>query len=284
MAEGQPAGSPKKGGSKIDLATVGGLVLALGGIILGLTLEGGSLKEILQPTAAMIVFGGTIGAVMITTPLGVLGRAARALISIFIEKTQSPLAAIEEIIGYAAKARRNGIVSLEGDAAAADDEFLKKALNLAVDGTDLQEIRKMMELEMSVQEHRKEMEAKVFDAAGGYAPTIGIIGAVLGLIQVMKHLENIEEVGKGIAVAFVATIYGVASANLLFLPAANKIRARSHSAMQLKELMLEGVAAIVEGLNPKLIRTKLEAYGSGEVPGKGKQTSGARAGAAAAEA
>jgi chemotaxis protein MotA len=284
MAEEQPAGPPKKGGSKIDLATVGGLVLALGGIILGLTLEGGSLKEILQPTAAMIVFGGTIGAVMITTPLAVLGRAARALLSIFVEKTQSPLAAIEEIIGYAAKARRNGIVSLEQEAGVADDEFLKKALNLAVDGTDLQEIRKMMELEMSIQEHSKEMEAKVFDAAGGYAPTIGIIGAVLGLIQVMKHLENIEEVGKGIAVAFVATIYGVASANLLFLPAANKIRARSHAAMQLNELLLEGVAGIVEGLNPKLIRTKLEAYGAAEAAGKSKQPSGANAGAAAAEA
>jgi chemotaxis protein MotA len=284
MAVAKPKGAPKKGTSKIDLATVGGLVLALGGIILGLTLEGGSLKEILQPTAAMIVFGGTIGAVMITTPLAVLGRAGRSLVSIFVEKTQSPMAAIEEIIAYAGKARRSGIVSLERDAAAADDEFLKKALNLAVDGTDLQEIRKMMELEMSIQEHRQEMEAKVFDAAGGYAPTIGIIGAVLGLIQVMKHLENIDEVGKGIAVAFVATIYGVASANLLFLPAANKIRARSHSAMQLKELMLEGVVGIVEGLNPKLIRTKLEAYGVSDAASKGKQPSGASAGAAAAEA
>ena len=284
MAEEHQAASSKKSTSKVDLATLGGLVLSVGGIVLGLTLEGGSIKEILQPTAAMIVFGGTIGAVMITTPLAVLGRSARALVSVFVEQTQSATAAIEEIIAYAAKARRNGIVSLEQDAEAADNEFLKKALNLAVDGTDLQEIRKMMELEMNVEGHDKEMEAKVFDAAGGYAPTIGIIGAVLGLIQVMKHLENIDEVGKGIAVAFVATIYGVASANLLFLPAANKIRARSHAAMQLRELMLEGVVGIVEGLNPKLIRSNLAPYSAAESAGKHKQASGAGAGAAAVEA
>jgi len=129
-----------------------------------------------------------------------------------------------------------------------------------LDGTDLDDIRKMMELEVVVEEHRGEDEAKVFEAAGGYAPTVGIIGAVLGLIQVMKHLENIDEVGRGIAVAFVATVYGVGSANLFLLPAANKLRSRVQRATQIRELMLEGVISIVEGLNPKLIRTKLEAY------------------------
>jgi chemotaxis protein MotA len=121
-----------------------------------------------------------------------------------------------------------------------------------------------------VEEHCAEEEAKVFESAGGYAPTIGIIGAVLGLIQVMKHLENIDEVGRGIAVAFVATVYGVGSANLFFLPAANKLRARAHRATQIKELMLEGVVAIVEGLNPKLIRTKLEAYAREAIPNPSK--------------
>jgi chemotaxis protein MotA len=129
-----------------------------------------------------------------------------------------------------------------------------------VDGTDLQELRKMMELEIALEEERGEAEAKVFEAAGGYAPTIGIIGAVLGLIQVMKNLENIEEVGKGIAVAFVATVYGVGVSNLFFLPAGNKLRARLHRTIQLRELMLDGVVGIVEGLNPKLIKVKLEAY------------------------
>jgi chemotaxis protein MotA len=252
--------SSRKGGVRPDLATLAGLALALGGIIAGMLAEGGKIKEILQPTAAMIVFGGTVGAVMVTTPMAVLKRAVSALVAVFLERQETPHATTEEIIALATKARKNGIVSLEQDADAVRDCFLRKALNLAVDGTDLQEIRKMMELELSLEEHHAEADAKVFEAAGGYSPTIGIIGAVLGLIQVMKNLANIDEVGRGIAVAFVATIYGVGSANIFFIPAAAKIRARSAAAIQMKELMLEGVAGIVEGLNPKLIRTKLEAY------------------------
>jgi hypothetical protein len=161
---------------------------------------------------------------------------------------------------YATKARKNGLVSLEDEALAIEDPFLRKALNLAVDGTDLQDIRKMLELEIALEEHHAEAEAKVFDSAGGYSPTIGIIGAVMGLIQVMKNLANIDEVGRGIAVAFVATVYGVAAANLFFLPAASKIKARATGETQRKELILEGVSGIVEVLNPKLIRIKLEAF------------------------
>jgi chemotaxis protein MotA len=246
--------------SKPDLATMGGLVLAFGGIVGGLLLEGGKIKDVAQITAAVIVFGGTFGAVMVTTPFPVLTRALRKLHLVFVDRAPQPRDAIEEIISFAGKARRHGIVSLEQDADNVPDPFLRKALNLAVDGTDLDDIRKMMELEVSAEEHRAEAEAKVFESAGGYAPTIGIIGAVLGLIQVMKHLENIDEVGRGIAVAFVATVYGVGSANVFFLPAASKLRARMQRATQIRELMLEGVIAIVEGLNPTLIRIKLEAY------------------------
>jgi len=216
-----------------------------------------------QVTAVMIVLGGTIGAVMVTTPLSTLIKAVKYLGSVFLEKSQSPDQIIEEIIGYATKARKNSIISLESDLPNITDPFLRKAISLSVDGTDLQELRKMMELDIAVEHRSGEAIAKVYESAGGYSPTIGIIGAVLGLIQVMKHLENIEEVGRGIAVAFVATVYGVASANLFFLPAANKIKARFHHAMELKELMLEGVCSIVEGLNPKLIRVKLEPYGEG---------------------
>jgi chemotaxis protein MotA len=261
----------KGGGTKPDIATLGGLALAAAGILGGMVLEGGHIQEILQPTAFIIVFGGTLGAVMVTTPLHVLISTLRKTMLIFLEKQQTPDVIIEEVIGYATKARKNGIVSLEQEAEQVQDRFLHKALNLAVDGTDLQEIRKMMELEIAVEEHHNESEAKVFEAAGGYSPTIGIIGAVLGLIQVMKNLANIDEVGKGIAVAFVATIYGVGSANVLFLPAANKLRARTHEAIQMKELMLEGVIGIVEGLNPKLIRTKLEAYAGVHQSGQGKK-------------
>ncbi len=260
----------KSSGTAPDVATLGGLVLAFGGIVGGLVLEGGSIKEILQPTAAMIVFGGTLGAVMVTTPLETLIRASKALVTVFMARKQTPNTIIEEVIGYATKARKNGIVSLEQDALKVEDPFLRKALNLAVDGTDLQEIRKMMELEMTIEEHRSETAAKAFESAGGYSPTVGIIGAVLGLIQVMKNLANIDEVGRGIATAFVATIYGVGAANLFFLPAGNKIRARAQAGMQMKELMLEGISGIVEGLNPKLIRTKLEAYAEAAPPAKKK--------------
>jgi chemotaxis protein MotA len=249
-----------KPGLRPDFATFGGIVLALLGIVGGLILEGGELADITQVTAAMIVLGGTIGAVLIHTPLHTVIGGVKRLVNVFFEKGASAEAAVEELLGYAAKARKNGIVSLEEDASRASDPFLVKALTLAVDGTDIQEIRKMMELEIGVQEHHGEAEAKVFEAAGGYSPTIGIIGAVLGLIQVMKNLSDIDKVGHGIAVSFVATVYGVAVANIIFLPAANKIKARVQAEVQMREMMLEGVIAIVEGLNPKLIRSKLEAY------------------------
>jgi len=275
----------KKTSTKPDLATVGGLLLALGGILGGLTLEGGKLTDIAQVTALMIVLGGTVGAVMVTTPLRTLIKAAKCLGSVFFEHAQSANDIIDEIISYATKARKNSIISLESDLPNIPDPFLRKAISLSVDGTDLQELRKMMELDISLEHRAGEAIAKVYEAAGGYAPTIGIIGAVLGLIQVMKHLENIEEVGRGIAVAFVATVYGVASANILFLPVANKIKARFHHAVEMKELMLEGVCGIVEGLNPKLIRVKLEAFAEGEAPApkKDKAPQGKAAQAAAAE-
>lgn len=245
-----------------DFATLGGLLLAGAGIVGGLLLEGGSIRDIAQWTAAIIVLGGTLGAVMITTPLSTLVSALRRLRDVFVEPAADPGTVIDEIIGYATKARRGGLVSLERDAESAADPFLAKALTLAVDGCDLQELRTMMEMQMDLAEGRAEADAKVFEAAGGYAPTIGIIGAVMGLIQVMKQLADTEQVGHGIAVAFVATVYGVAVANILFLPAAAKIKARARIEREIRELMLEGVASIVEGLNPKLIRSKLEAFGN----------------------
>jgi chemotaxis protein MotA len=246
--------------SKLDLATMAGLVVGLGGIVGGLILEGGNVREIAAPTALLIVLGGTLGAVLVSTPYDVLRGALGTLAGVFFEKLQPPEIMIDRIVDYSAKARKNGIVSLEQAANEVADPFLRKALNLAVDGTDLQELRRMMELEISIEEHHAEAEARIFEGAGGYAPTIGIIGAVMGLIQVMKDLADIEKVGHGIATAFVATIYGVAFANLFFLPAAGKIKARAQQKAQMRELILEGVVGIVEGSNPKLIRSKLEAY------------------------
>jgi chemotaxis protein MotA len=226
----------------------------------GLVMDGGKVTDVKQVTAAMIVFGGTLGAVMLTTPLEVLMGAARKLGSIFFDRAQPVDKSIEDIIRYATQARKQGILSLEQEAAQIEDPFLRKALNLAIDGLEMSQIRSIMELEIEIVEQRGEAEAKAFEAAGGYSPTIGIIGAVLGLMQVMKNLANIDEVGRGIAAAFVATVYGVGAANLFFLPAGGKLRARMRGEVQLRELMLQGVLAIVEGLNPKLIRTRLDAY------------------------
>ena len=258
-------------GARPDFATLGGILLAFGGIVGGLLMEGGKIKDISQVTAAFIVLGGTFGAVMVSTPIRVLNGAALRLIHVLLDSTQSADAAIDELIGYATKARKNGLVSLESEALEIDDPFLRKALTLAVDGTDLQEIRNMMQLEIETVESHALAEAKVFECAGGYSPTIGIIGAVMGLIQVMKNLANIEEVGRGIAVAFVATVYGVGLANILLLPAATKIKSRIERETEMKQLKLEGVVAIVEGLNPKLIRSKLEAYKHEEKPVKKKE-------------
>jgi chemotaxis protein MotA len=252
-------------GSKVrsvrpDFATFGGLFVAAGGILGGLVLDGGSVSDIRQVTAGIIVLGGTLGAVMITSPLSSLKKALKGVRFAFFEEVIDMRAAVEEIVHYASKARKNSIISLEEDLDNIGDPFLKKALSLAIDGTDLKELRKMMDLEIFQAEKRDEVAIKVFESAGGYAPTVGIIGAVMGLIQVMKHLENIDEVGRGIAVAFVATVYGVAIANLFFLPVANKLKARIYKDVQLKELLLEGVGSIIEGMNPKLIRLKLEAF------------------------
>ncbi len=270
-ATDDPKKAPKKSGVRIDFGSIAGLAVALLGILGGLVMEGGKLRDVAQLTAALIVLGGTSGAVLISMPMSVVAGALRRFGGVFRE-TDEPLdAVVDEVIGYATKARKNGLVSLEQDAEKIADPFLRKALNMAVDGTDLQEIRSMLNLEIDLECEHAEAEAKVFEAAGGYAPTIGIIGAVLGLIQVMKNLANIEEVGHGIAVAFVATVYGVGSANLLFLPAAAKIKARVNAGRQRKDLIVEAVGGIVEGLNPKLLRLKLQAYANcGAEPKKEK--------------
>ena len=241
----------------VDKASLSGIILALGGILAGLLLEGGNMGQILQPTAAMIVFGGTLGAVLLQFPLGIILLAFRQLGSVFVNPHRDPEATIHQLVQYAQKARREGIVSLDADLPQIEDAFLRKSLTLAVDGTEPQELRKMMELELDNQAEYEEQVPQVFESAGGFSPTIGIIGAVLGLIQVMQHLDKIDEVGRGIAVAFVATIYGVGSANLLYLPIAGKMKLRIRDQQIMREMTLEGVASILEGMNPRMLETKL---------------------------
>lgn len=208
----------------------------------------------------MIVFGGTLGAVLIQFPLPIVIKAVRRWGRIFLEPSWNPQFRIRELVDFAYKARRDGIVSLDIDLDKITDEFLKKALMLAIDGTEPQELRKIMELELESRAEYEEKFPHVFDSAGGFAPTIGILGAVLGLIQVMQHLDKIEEVGRGIAVAFVATIYGVGSANLFFLPSAGKLKIRIREEQIMREMTLEGVVSIMEGINPRMLETKLLGY------------------------
>jgi chemotaxis protein MotA len=252
----------------VDKSSLSGVFLALGGIIAGLLIEGGNFRQILQPTAAIIVFGGTLGAVMLQFPLPVVLHAFRRIGSVFTIPKNNALATIQLLVQYAQKARRDGIVSLDAELAQIEDPFLKKSLMLAVDGTEPQELRKIMELELDNQAEYEEYVPQVFESAGGFAPTIGIIGAVLGLIQVMQHLDKIDEVGKGIAVAFVATIYGVGSANLLYLPVAGKMKFRIRNEQIAREMTLEGVASILEGMNPRMLETKLLGFllAAGEKP------------------
>ncbi len=265
MANDQAKGVVAK--RKVDFATLAGLVMAIGGILGGLILEGGRFSDVAQYTAALIVGAGTAGAVMVTTPHALLLSALRRLKDVLWDSAPSRAALMEQLLHFARQARRSGIVSLEDQANdITGDLFLKKALMLAVDGTDLQDLRRIMELEIEATARRGEAEAKVFETAGGYAPTIGIIGAVLGLIQVMKHLEDMERVGHGIATAFVATVYGVALANLVLLPAGAKIKARLEQSLEDMELVLEGVIGIAEGMNPKLLESKLDAFLKGETP------------------
>ncbi len=244
----------------MDKSSFAGIAIALGGILLGLMLEGGKFAQVLQPTAAIIVFGGTLGAVMLQFPLRVVIAAFRSLGRVFFDNSRNPQSLIGEIVGYAHKARKEGIVSLDSELEAIQDPFLKKTLMLAIDGTEPQEIRKMMELELDNQAEHDDNIPKVFESAGGFSPTIGIIGAVLGLIQVMQHLDDIGEVGRGIAVAFVATIYGVGAANLFFLPVSGKIMMRMRQEQTRREMVLEGVISILEGMNPRMIETKLMGF------------------------
>jgi chemotaxis protein MotA len=244
----------------MDIASVGGLILALAGIIVGMMIEGGNLGEIAKPTAAMIVGGGTAGAVMLQFPLHIFLGAVKNLIKVFLHKGADAEAIIQQLVGFANTARKNGIVSLDSELRSIKDPFLKQALMLAVDGTESSEVRKIMQLELDNKSEIEEKIPAVFEAAGGYSPTVGIIGAVLGLIQVMKNLSDIDEVGRGIATAFVATIYGVALANLVCLPAAGKLKFRHREEVMIKEMMLEGVISILEGMNPRMIETKLRTF------------------------
>jgi len=244
----------------MDKGSVGGVLLAIVGIMAGLLLEGGSLSQIVQPTAALIVFGGTMGAVLLQFPMSTILDAFRSLGQLFTTPRLQNDQLIHQLVSFANKARRHGVVSLDADLQNIENPFLRQSLMLAVDGTEPNELRKIMQVSLDSTTESEERLPAVFESAGGFSPTIGILGAVLGLIQVMQHLDNINEVGRGIAVAFVATIYGVGIANLFFLPFAGKMRIRIREQHLCREMMLEGVASILEGINPRMLEIKLSGF------------------------
>ncbi len=251
-------------GDNLDIASIIGLLLGLFAIVGGALIEGLTIGSISQPTAGLIVFGGTCGAVLLSFPLKIVVRAIRALKKVITEPKTNDVSIVNEIIGYANKARKDGLISLENLLPRVSDPFLRRAMSLAVDGTDPKVMRETMEIELDHLEQEWEQEAKVFEGAGGYAPTIGILGAVLGLIHVMDNLADPSKLGGGIAVAFVATVYGVGSANLIFLPISAKLKVKMRHAVLLKEMMLEGVAGMLEGINPRIIEERLKGFLSSE--------------------
>lgn len=244
----------------MDIATIIGLLLGFGAIIGGQILEGGHISALIQPTAALIILGGTIGATFVSFPMENLLQGLKDVRKTFIPTNNDHEAVIHDMIGYAAKARKNGLISLEQESQNITDQFTKKGLSLVVDGIDPQKLRETLEVELSTFEEHNKISAEVFESAGGFAPTIGIIGAVLGLIHVMSNLSDSANLGKGIAVAFVATIYGLVVANLICLPIATKLKMRLKGEIQRMEMIIEGLIAIQNGENPHFIEQKLRSF------------------------
>jgi chemotaxis protein MotA len=244
----------------MDILTIIGILLALGAILGGNVLEGGHIGSLMQMTAFVIVMGGTLGAALVQTPLPVFLRGMSMTGWLFMPPKVEGEGMIEKIIGWSNIARKEGLLGLESAAENEPDTFARKGLQLLVDGAEPDAIRNTLEVELEAKEHFDTQGAKVYEGMGGYSPTIGIIGAVMGLIHVMENLSDPSKLGSGIAVAFVATIYGVGLANLFFLPAANKLKGIVHKQTQMRAMMIEGVISIAQGENPRSIETKLKGY------------------------
>ena len=244
----------------MDAISFFGLVLGVGAILGGQYLEGGHLSSLVQPTAFVIVMGGTFGAVMLQSPFRTFVQGMAMTQWVFAP----PVLAEQELIGrmveWSHAARKEGLLALEGYLVELSDPFLRKGLQLLVDGAEPERLREVLEVEVYAREDQLKLSAKVWESAGGYAPTVGILGAVMGLIHVMENLSDPSKLGAGIAVAFVATIYGVGSANLIFLPVAKKLSAHVSRLTTLREMYVDGLIGIANGDNPRIIESRLQGY------------------------
>jgi len=243
-----------------DYSAMAGIVVAGASVAAGFILERGRFGDLGSLNAGLLVVGGTTGAVLIGTPFSVLASSLRRCRSLFCRPSGLGREAADHILRCAVLTRRLGLASVEREAEAVESGFLRRGLLLVVDRVAPHEVRRQLQIDIATEEDRAEADARVFEQAGGYAPTIGIIGAVIGLIQVMRQLGNVDEVGRGIAAAFVSTLYGVALANLLLLPLAARIRSNARSDAAVRELILEGIEALAEGLSLQVIRARLKMF------------------------
>jgi chemotaxis protein MotA len=244
----------------MDLASLIGSIVGISAIIGGQLLEGGHMSQIMQGTAALIVVGGTLGAMLVSYPMEDVQRAFGLIPLIFKKVDMDVRPVIEEIIRIATIARKEGVLAVEGQRDSIQNELFKKSIKYVIDGFEPNTVREIIDTEIFLAFEEEEMAGKVFEGAGGYAPTIGIIGAVLGLIHVMSMLNDPSKIGEGIAVAFVATVYGVGLSNLFLIPWGTKLKRKAQQRMIVKEVIKLGVIGIQEGLNPHFLQEKLEVF------------------------
>lgn len=244
----------------MDILTILGVIIGFGAILGGNVMEGGHLEALMNGPAALIVLGGTLGAALLQSSAKTFFGAIKLLGWTVFPPNLNLKNNIEKIIEWSEIARREGLLGLEAVVEDEEDDFAKKGLQLLVDGGEPEVIRDILMLELEVLEAKQLQSAKVYESMGGYSPTIGIIGAVMGLIHVMQNLSDPSKLGAGIATAFVATIYGVGLANLFFIPVATKLKSQILAYSQSREMMIEGLAAIAEGENPRNVEIKLQGY------------------------
>ncbi len=244
----------------MDILSIVGLVLALNAILVGAVLKGAGVMALVSAAAFMIVVVGTIAAIFIQTPLAVMRRALRIFPWVLRPPIRDGKVQIAKIVEWSNTARKQGLLGLEPTIAREPDEFVKKALQLVVDGSEPESISAVMYVELNMREHADVNAAKVYEGMGIYSPTLGIIGAVLGLMAVLQNLADPSKLGHGIAAAFTATVYGIGFANLLFLPVASKLKAIIHRQTQFREMVIDGMLCIAQGENPRAIEAKLQGY------------------------
>jgi chemotaxis protein MotA len=244
----------------MDITTVVGIIAGIAALFFGFIWEGGHAESLVEKTALLIVFGGTFAATAVSFPLSKLKLIPDALRHAFRSTQTDPYEMVNRIVDMATIARKEGVLALENLANEQTEPFLRNGLLMVVDGTDPELTQQILELEIDAVERKREQQAKIFESAGGFAPTMGIIGTVMGLIHVLSNLSDPGSLGPSIAVAFTATLYGVASANLIYLPLASKIKTSNQEVIHMMEMMLEGILALQAGENPQLIRKKLNSF------------------------